>query len=298
METASPLSNHNESCPICSGTPQSFRLVTRAGRVAICGACRSWYRIPRPTLGTLKEIYQKDYYDSWGLNDQPTSVQATKRASFLPILKHLEKKMLAESPFFTLLDVGAATGNLMELGKERGWQVSGIELNPYSAEILRSRFGSETIWEGELLNAPFPAKSFHAVTLCDVLEHVLEVKETLEKVHQLLKKGGTICITTPDIDSWSRQILGENWLHFKEEHIQYFSTPALTHLLKEVGFKNITVSPYWKHLTFDYVQTQLTTYKHSILTPLFSFIHSLTPKHLRNCPAPFLFGEKLIFAEA
>lgn len=294
-----PRACRNEPCPVCGHGANMYssnmlRSVARAGLVASCQSCGTWYRAPRPNIEVLAQIYQKDYYNSWNLQGAPSAARLSKRASFAPLLDMAQAKLKGDN--ISLLDVGAATGILMELAKERGWISHGIEFNPYSAQLLRDSFGADKIYEGELLHCPFPKRSFQIIMLCDVLEHVLDIRGTLAAARELLAPGGIIFITTPRIDTFSRKLMGRNWLHFKEEHIQYFSASSLRTLLSDLKFLDVEIQTHSKYLTLDYLYAQLTTYKHFLLTPLLCTIHGIAPRFIRQYAAPYACGEMLAIA--
>lgn len=282
---------------MCGGSPSRVKTVVRAGDVAVCDDCRGWYRVPRPSASDLEEIYNEGYYDSWGLQDNEESVTLTKRATFSPILDRIDKALLPESGRRgNFLDVGAATGILLDVAAQRGWEPYAVELNPYSARILREKFGTERVFEGELANYPVCGESFDVITMTDVLEHVLDIQTTLRTIATLMKDGGVLCITTPRIDSFSRVLLGRAWLHFKEEHIQYFSRRGIVFALKDAGFEQIQVCCHCKHLTVAYVHQQLQAFHHWLLTPMIASIHGVLPKSLRCRPSRFRCGEMLVIA--
>jgi SAM-dependent methyltransferase len=290
----------SDLCPVCGGAvARSFRVV-RAGVVAMCGWCGSWYRVPRPTAQDLAKIYGKDYYDSWGLDEDEDTAWVSKRATFGPLL-HRVKELLAtvdtENVRKTrLLDVGAAMGMLLKTAMELGWEVYATEVNHYSADILRKRYGADRVFEGELTNCTFPKKFFDVITMTDVIEHVLDVRATLQTAANLLRPGGVLCLTTPRIDTLSRVLMGSHWLHFKQEHIQYFSRRGIEHLLREAGFCDMTVSGHRKYLTYDYLWTQLQMHRHWLVTPIASFAGDLLPHWLRGRPIGYHCGEMLVMA--
>ena len=101
-------------------------------------------------------------------------------------------------------------------------------------------------------------------------------------------------MTTPRIDSFSRMLLGRQWLHFKEEHIQYFSRRGIIGVLEDAGFGEIRVCGHYKHLTIAYIHQQLQAFPHWLLTPAIGLIHGIIPKRLRVRPMRFRFGEMLV----
>lgn len=289
--------NKSDSCPICCGAPSTLHHVVRAKDVAVCGQCGSWYRAPRPTKQDLAKIYDKDYYDSWGLDEDEDAAWISKKTTFSGLLCHIQKLLDSENDRgIQILDVGAATGMLLRAAQEFGWKFYATEVNNYSAGVLRERYGSERVFEGELTDCTFPKGFFDVITMTDVIEHVLDVPATLRKAADLLRAGGVLCITTPRIDALSRVLMGSHWLHFKQEHIQYFSRRGIEHSLREAGFSDTAVSGHRKYLTYDYVRRQLQTYRHWLLTPIVSFAGRLLPRGLRRRPVGYCCGEMLVTA--
>jgi len=289
-----------DSCPVCGGAAAECRQVVRAGTVAVCGLCGSWYRVPRPTAQELERIYDKDYYDSWGLDEDEASAWMSKRATFGPLLHRVKELLIngdaGNAGKTRLLDVGAATGMLLRTAGELGWEVYATELNHYSADILRKCYGSERVFEGELTRCGFERDFFDVIMMTDVIEHVVDVPATLQKAADLLRTGGIVCITTPCIDAVSRVLMGSHWLHFKQEHIQYFSRRGIEDSLCKAGFSDTVVSGHRKYLTFDYVRRQLQTYRHWLLTPTVWFAGRLIPHPLRCRPVGYRCGEMLVTA--
>lgn len=292
--SASTVAGARDGCPVCRGPAAGSRTVVRAGAVATCGRCGTWFRVPRPTLEELLRIYNQDYYKPWGMGEDASVARATKLATFEPLLIALDGLVGTDRPR-SILDVGAATGLLLELAESRGWTPFALELNPYSAGVLRERYGAERVFEGELTARPFEPARFDAITMTDLIEHVLDVRGTLRAAAELLRPGGVLCITTPRIDSLSRWSMGATWLHFKEEHIQYFTAGALRAAMERNGFTQVHIAPYSKRLTLDYVHHQLQVYPHRWLTPLVTGVRRVLPAAVRRRPVGYRCGEMVAF---
>jgi 2-polyprenyl-3-methyl-5-hydroxy-6-metoxy-1,4-benzoquinol methylase len=83
-----------------------------------------------------------------------------------------------------------------------------------------------------------PKKSYDVVVLSNVLEHSLNPKKMLTHVSMILKKGGKVWISCPNIDSWQRNIFKKYWINWHVPfHIFHFSKKTLSTLLKETGFE-------------------------------------------------------------
>ncbi|HUW82593.1 MAG TPA: class I SAM-dependent methyltransferase [Phycisphaerae bacterium] len=283
-------------CPVCGDVPVRRHCVVRAGAVAVCGACGTWYRVPRPTCDDLAGIYDCQYYDPWGIDHDEAISLSTKAATFLPMLRHMEVLRASRGGARRLLDVGAATGVLLLLARDRGYDPFAVELNPFAADLLRQRLGPDHVFEGELTACTFAPRSFDWITMTDLIEHVLHVGQTLSAAARLLRADGILCITTPRVDSLSHRLLGGNWLHFKREHIQYFTARGLRWALYRAGFERVQVSPHRKGLTYDYLSRQLHVYSHWALTPAVAGLGRLLPRSLRSRAVPYRCGEMLVTA--
>ncbi len=296
IETPCPPPN---ACPICHA-PQAgpVRQVIRAGQVSVCPRCGGWYRIPRPTFEELQAIYDQSYYDSWGMATDQTIATDTKRAIFRPLLHQIAALIQGKQPAeIALLDVGGATGTLGLEAQALGWHVSATEINPYSADILRGHFGTERVFEGELPDCTFPASCFDVITMTDVIEHVLDIDAYLTSARKLLYPDGILVLTTPRIDSPTRILMRKNWLHFKAEHIQYFSARAMRLALNRAGFKRIAIKPNIKRLSMSYLAEQLQIYPHGLLTPVITKLRKILPDTWSKHPLPYLCGEMLVIAQ-
>jgi 2-polyprenyl-3-methyl-5-hydroxy-6-metoxy-1,4-benzoquinol methylase len=122
------------------------------------------------------------------------------------------------------LDVGCSTGFVVEAARDKGWEAIGIDLNPSAIEYGRSRgLDLRTV---ALEDAGFAPGSFDAVSLFDVLEHLLDPRRTLRACAELLAQGGILFLYVPNFDSASRLLMGAN-AHFiwPTHHLNYY-TPA------------------------------------------------------------------------
>ncbi len=270
------------------------KLEHRFVRCGDCGLERIW---PQPSDETLAKIYGAHYYDAWGLHDNEATVAALKKRTF----KYVLDKLPAPAPGTKLLDCGAATGFLLEVARERGFESYGLELSEFGAKEIARKFGDDRVFCGELQDAQFSTAKpgdFGVITMCDYIEHVRDPRHTLELARKLVAEGGALAITTPDAGSPSRRVLGTGWTHYKIEHLFYFNKRNLGRLLKEVGFRDVKFYQLWKSLTLDYISHQFEVYPHFALTQVARGIQRFAPARLRQFPLPFTTGELLAVATA
>jgi SAM-dependent methyltransferase len=139
-----------------------------------------------------------------------------------------------------LLDVGCATGNFLgEMRAFGDWDLYGVELSGEAAAYARSRLGL-TVAQGTLREASFGDDSFDVVTLWDVLEHVEEPLATLREVRRVLKPGGLLLFSTPNLRSFDRTLAGRYWAGYDvPRHLYLFPEPVLEGMLQASGFAEI-----------------------------------------------------------
>jgi SAM-dependent methyltransferase len=96
------------------------------------------------------------------------------------------------------LDIGAGSGDLLALLR-RTWPSMQAEACDYHIE----RFALKDVPIAQLdLNThplPYPDASFDLVTCSEVLEHVENYRAVLREIRRVLKPGGLMVVTTPNV---------------------------------------------------------------------------------------------------
>ncbi len=73
--------------------------------------------------------------------------------------------------------------------------------------------------------------------MLDTIEHLFDLVSTLRVMHRLLRPGGAVLITTPNINALSRMCLGQPWAVISPaEHLYYFAEGTLGRMLQLAGF--------------------------------------------------------------
>ena len=114
----------------------------------------------------------------------------------------------------------------------------GIEPSESSAKFATSTLGLK-VKHGVLVEDSFQQASFDLITFFDILEHVINPKHLLLVASKLLKPKGWVLITTGNLHSFSRTILGKYWRFFTPlQHLTYFHSDALMMMLESCDFHN------------------------------------------------------------
>lgn len=84
--------------------------------------------------------------------------------------------------------------------------------------------------------------SFDTVLAFEVLEHLFDPSQFLQKIRKLLNKNGLLILSTPNVDGFETKILREKTPTMWFDHIRLYNTKSIKVLLKNNGFKTLEVS--------------------------------------------------------
>jgi len=229
------------------------------------------YVNPRLKDQAIYKIYEKDYFikpgytfDDFGYGDYDLTSHL-RDETFNRWYNVVEPYLKIKSG--TALDVGCATGRLLDVLVQRKWQVKGIELDRGMCEKLRAK-GFE-IDENPLEHYNTPEK-LQLITIFDVVEHLPHPHKDFKNLHEILDDEGSIVLVTPNIESTQRKLFGKKWFQFKpREHISYFSPKTLGLLADENGLKIIKTFSCGQYADLGFINHRLHRYEFTILASLF-----------------------------
>jgi methionine biosynthesis protein MetW len=106
----------------------------------------------------------------------------------------------------TLLDAGCGQGDLYDLIKIKYAEIYGVDIDLKALKRAKTK-GYSTV-KGDLNKEtlPFRNSSFDAVVCLDVIEHLIDPRYLLKEVHRVLKEGGILIISTPNVQ-WLYHLL-------------------------------------------------------------------------------------------
>ena len=152
-----------------------------------------------------------------------------------------------------VLDIGCGGGLISELLAKKNGNVTGIDENIYNIKQARehAKIGSIKInYKNQSLDTFYKKnkKKYDLILCLEVLEHVNDVKKTLDKISELMKPGGTLILSTINRNLKSllfAKIFGEyvlNWIPVGTHQFEKFLKPEeiVDFLkLKKIEIKNI-----------------------------------------------------------
>lgn len=153
------------------------------------------------------------------------------------------------------LDIGSGHGALIALLRSRfDIQSSACD---YTETLMELEDVCVKVSDLSNQGLPFGNASFELVTCTEVVEHLEHYRRTLREMHRVLKPGGTLVLSTPNILNLTSRIrflifgfynlfgplhVSESELHNTGGHINPVSYFYLTHSLLDAGFKDIELA--------------------------------------------------------
>jgi 2-polyprenyl-3-methyl-5-hydroxy-6-metoxy-1,4-benzoquinol methylase len=144
-----------------------------------------------------------------------------------------EFKTFAEAATGRVLDFGAGSGDLATHLSRRGVDIVGLELDD---PRIRNALSHEALAIVELyagdLPLPFGSETFDWIVSTEVLEHLHDPHQFIPEFARILKPGGRMLITTPDISSIPSSFLTGTvpWHLLEATHFNFFTTASLAKL--------------------------------------------------------------------
>jgi SAM-dependent methyltransferase len=133
------------------------------------------------------------------------------------------------------LDVGCGPGVFLEVARERGWRVEGLEFNAWCVERVRGL--GIPVFGSPLEQADLSPGAYQCVTLWTVLEHIVEPRSFLQSIRRLLAPDAVLLVLVPNVDSLAVRMLHEKAVTFAgDSHVNHFSPATLGRLLESSGF--------------------------------------------------------------
>ena len=235
-------------CALCGGNRFRRRLDCGDFFYVACRACGLVQMNPRPSAAEIRRRYGVEYGGAYLAYEQKNE------AAFL----RLQERALEDAGFYTLeaavfsqartrtraagareeaprvLDIGSATGALLAALKARGWDTRGLEIAREEAAYARAR--GLDVRELTLEEARFESGAFDAVCASHLIEHLSDPASFAAELYRIVRPGGRIYLTTPNIGGFQAKLFRGNWRSAIFDHLYLFSRTTLTALLERRGF--------------------------------------------------------------
>lgn len=99
-------------------------------------------------------------------------------------------KILRDVPPGRILEIGCLDGRFLQKLQARGWVVCGVDIQPQEVEWIIEHDASYPL--------PFD-EEFDVVVAAEVVEHVVDTEAFLDNCADVLRLGGLLILTTPNL---------------------------------------------------------------------------------------------------
>jgi len=259
-------------CGICGANKTRELYEIKDFKIVKCKECGFVYVNPRIATEDLAKLYSSDYFrnQQYGYLDYEATAHLRKK-NFERWYRDIKPYLFVEKG--NALDIGCASAYFLDILRNKGWKVQGIELDPSMISLLKEK-NIETYTK--TFDTFESNEKYHLITLFDVLEHIPDIKDTFERLSSLLHPDGVIALITPNADSFQHKLMGKRWFQIKPlEHIYYFSPSTLKRAIEP---NHLTLSRLLKagqYADIGFLLNRLQQYKYNNLYKFFLFIVKL-----------------------
>jgi predicted O-methyltransferase YrrM len=245
------------ACNLCGSS--TFVVLTHRDRYGYpaeahaCGRCGLVFLNPRMTAAAYGRFYDGVYrplvsaFHGRRIDAQTIQAEqreyAAERADFL-------RPFAARLGLQTMLDIGGSTG-VVAHHFTKAFGLEGTLIDPAPLEVEQARaFGLHTI-TGLVEAHDFGSQRFDLVIICQTVDHLLDVRGTLERVRRLLTDGGLLFVDIVDF----RAACLRNWSvedAVKIDHPYYLTEMTMTAYLRRAGFEVLRTDYAADHLHVSY----------------------------------------------
>jgi 2-polyprenyl-3-methyl-5-hydroxy-6-metoxy-1,4-benzoquinol methylase len=211
-------------------------------KVVRCKRCGLAFVAPRPVPRRIAQLYRQDYFQKSGWLAKIGYSDFAEEESRQALRQGYHRKLQAVRTVFDpqgkrCLEIGCATGENCDLLSKQGSLVTGIDLSEFAIRTATARYqpvqflvgGIEVIKENH---------GFDAIFAYELIEHLPGPLSFFLKSAALLKPGGNLILSTPNLACGER--LGmDKWAGLLKsfEHLYFFTPDTLAKLGHHAQFQ-------------------------------------------------------------
>lgn len=199
------------------------------------------------------EAEQKDY-SSYYISDISKPVEYYEmfgETATDEYFEHITKKL---QPYIykncKLIDIGSGMGELSLYLKEKlAIDVSVLDMKETCINVCKKK-GLTAYNKSSVDELSFLEDKYDMVVLNHILEHIADLRLTMENVNKILKQDGYVFIELPDIEGYCDY--AENnapYSFLTYEHIVHFSENDLKNLISQFQFEIVECGKYFKKVS-------------------------------------------------
>lgn len=234
------------SCALCGSSESSKPWKNDSMQFVKCSNCGLVFQNPQPDPSELLNRYDDDYFD-YEIGNEDAFFNLMKLGladiGFFAEEERIIDDYSASGRHPSFLDIGCATGRLIDAMRSRGWDVKGAEVCRQSADYgIRER--NLNIHRGTVESAGYPDNSFDVVHCSHLIEHLTAPGVFMNEVARILKPGGLFIVVTPDISGFQARLFKSEWRSAISDHMYLFSKRTLKAMMEKNGFRIVKTASW------------------------------------------------------
>ena len=228
-------------CTLCGGTNgQSAGSRVDGVEVIECRDCGLARADRAASPDRIIELYRRHDFRDGSDSDSHHALKNDRRSRWFDVDPRGPAFRLVYpylSPGSPVLDIGCASGALLDVLQRKGHECLGVELNPTKAAQTRRLLGIPVVESPFESGLEIVDRYFGAILACSVIEYTVRPREFLDEIARLLAPGGIALIVTPNWSCAPRT--GTEWVgwHGQFERLSYFSARTLGNEFQARGFE-------------------------------------------------------------
>lgn len=220
-------------CPACNSNQHEILYKKFRLNYVRC-KCGMVYITPYLSKEFKRNWYEKSKSANWFFREVVIKNRENRMKNIWKI--RVEKLTELGLPLDKVLDIGCGSGEFIELMYLKGHtNTLGIEPGQVPARFAKERLG-DSIIHGFFEFHDFPERNFSLITLWEVFHHFWDPLESAKKLCYLLREGGSLVISSPNIEGLDYVVMRENHHDITFEICNYFNPETITRVLMNAGF--------------------------------------------------------------
>ena len=221
----------HKQCIICTSNEIDPLYKVNGFNIYSCRKCSFQFEVEILSSDELDKYYEIDAEQM----DDLTYIDKGNVENLNYYYKRLSKLINEKLSVGKILDVGCNGGYFLDCME--GWERHGVELVNSQATKAKEKYG-DNIFNGAFEDYKFSDQYFDVITLQDVLDHMPDPIECLERCKHLLRPDGLIVVKVHNISCLFSKLSGSKFYAIcPPVHLGYYNKKSLSVALHKVGLK-------------------------------------------------------------
>lgn len=223
------MKENHQKCLLCNSKDLIDLDKYQANYLVRCRQCNFVFAKKIPSQKVLFDLYS-----SYTRNDNISPITIKRYEQLLSDFEKFRKTN-------NIIDVGAGNGHFAATARKYNWNSYATEFDEIAVRKCQEK--GVIVHQGKISANNYQKNNFDIITSFEVIEHINNPIEEVLNMREILRPGGLVYVTTPNFNSISRFLLGNNWhdVITYPEHLSYYTPLTITKLFETNGFKKISI---------------------------------------------------------